>query len=87
MHMTAADALLVGDHAEPLRDPAVARVVGDRKLVWHRRRQSDGKQPRSVGLGGVRSDAPKPGQFGAQFLAGVRDIGRRLDLAGGQLEL
>ena len=38
----------------------------------------------SCGLGG---DAAQPGQFGAQFVAGVGDLGRRLDLAAGQLEL
>ena len=87
VHMTSADALLVGDHAEPLRESAVARIVGDRELVRHRRRQPDGEQSRSVGLRRLRRDAPQPGQLGPQFLAGVGDVGRRLDLAAGQLEL
>ena len=53
----------------------------------HRRRQPDGEQPRAVGLGGLGGDAAQPGQFGAQLLGGARDVGRRLDLAAGQLEL
>ncbi len=57
MHVTSTDALLVGDHAEPVRDVPVARVVGDRELVRHRRRQPDGEQSRSVRLGGLRGDA------------------------------
>ncbi len=85
--MTPADALLVGDHAEPVRDVPVARVVGDRELVRHRGRQPDGQQSRSVGLGGLRCDASQPRQLGPQLIAGVRDVGRGLDLTAGQLEL
>ena len=87
VHMAAADALLVGDHAEPLRDLAVPRHFGDRELVRHGRRQADGEQPRSAGLGGLGGDAPQPGQLGPQLVAGVCDLGRRLDLAAGQLQL
>ena len=42
---------------------------------------------RSVGLRGLRGNAAQPGQLGPQVVAAVRDVGRRLDLAAGQLEL
>ena len=51
VHVAAADALLVRDHAELLGDLAVARGVGDRELVRHasgaaRRRAAAPRRPR-----------------------------------------
>ncbi len=87
MYMSAADALLVRDHAEPVGDLAVARGVGDRELVRHGGWQPDGQQPGAAGLGGLRRDAAQPAQLVTEFAAAADHVGGGLDLAAGQLEL
>ncbi len=85
--MGAADALLVRDHAVLLGDLAVTRSVGDRELVRHRGRQSDGQQPGTAGLGGFRCDAAQPVELVREFAGAADHVGGRLDLTAGQLEL
>ena len=87
MYVASADALLVRDHSEPVGDPVVARGVGDRKVVRHRRWQADREQAGAGRLGGLGGETPQPGDLLTQSGAGVRLVGRGLHLTGRQLEL
>ncbi len=88
MDVAAADApLLVGDHAEVVGDPAVARGRCHGEFVRHGRRQPDGQQLGPAGGGGLAGNPAQPGQFGVQSAAGVHHIRGGFDLAAGQLQL
>ena len=87
VHMTAADPLLVRDHAESVRDAAVTVRIGDREMLRQRRWQSDGQQQAPGGLGGLARDPPQSVQLRPQVGDGSGDLGGRLDLTAGQFQL